>query len=232
MTDAAPTSSQVKKAGKTLRAWTRGELRDEQAAYAALDVLIAFRAAHRLPLVAATMGLRSRVKTAGCELEISQRLKRIPTILDKLKREPNLQLNTMQDIGGCRAVLGSIAEVRRVQKRFKGNRAPVRLYDYIAEPRASGYRGVHVIVHYDGRQIELQLRTHVMHEWAITVERLGGLLSQDLKGGNGPQPLLDLLQAASKAMALEEQDEEVDTDLLETIRRLREDAVAYLPGGA
>lgn len=34
-----------------------------------------------------------------------------------------------------------------------------------------GYHAVHVIVGYDGRQIEAQLRTRVMHDWALAVER-------------------------------------------------------------
>jgi len=54
-----------------------------------------------------------------------------------------------------------------------GPNRPVLVYrDYISDPRRSGYRGVHVIVGYDGRQIEVQLRTRVMHDWAIAVERL------------------------------------------------------------
>lgn len=117
------------------------------------------------------MGLRSVVKTEQCEVEVSQRLKRIPTIIDKLVREPTMQLANMQDIGGCRAVLNSFDEVRRVQRRLSKNRPPLRVSDYIAEPRASGYRGVHVVVQYDGRPVEVQLRTQAMHEWAITKPR-------------------------------------------------------------
>ena len=57
-----------------------------------------------------------------------------------------MQLSSMQDVGGCRAVLASIAEVRRIQRRLSKNRPPLRVSDYIAEPRESGYRGVHVVV--------------------------------------------------------------------------------------
>ncbi len=96
------------------------------------------------------MGLRSVVQTEQCRVEVSQRLKRITTILDKLSREPTMALGNMQDIGGCRAVLNSIDEVRRVEHRLKKkNRPPLGYDDYITKPRASGYRGVHVIVGYD-----------------------------------------------------------------------------------
>ena len=138
----------------------------------------------------------------------------------------------MQDVGGCRAVLSSIDEIRRVERRLKKNRPPVRVSDYIAEPRDSGYRGVHVIVEYDNRMIEVQLRTQVMHEWAITVERLSGRLGEDLKGGRGPQPVLDLLEAISEAMAIEEAGEVVGQVLSEEIRELRRIADPFLRGGS
>lgn len=196
-----------------------------------LAILLAHRAAHRLPLTKATMGLRSAVKTEQCEIEVSQRLKRVPTIIDKLVREPTMQLANMQDIGGCRAVLGSIDEVRRVQRRLSRNRPPVRVSDYIAEPRPSGYRGVHVIVRYDGRPVEVQLRTQVMHEWAITVERAGGRLGEDLKSGYGPAPLLALLEAVSEVMAVEEEGGVVDRGALDRLTALRRDAAPFLEGG-
>ncbi|MGH8973862.1 MAG: RelA/SpoT domain-containing protein [Acidimicrobiia bacterium] len=176
----------------------------------------------------ANMGLRSMVRTAGCRVEVSQRLKRVPTIIDKLTREPTMQLANMQDVGGCRAVLANVDEVRRVQKRLMKNRPPLRVNDYIAQPRDSGYRGVHVIVCYDERAIEVQLRTPVMHAWAITVERLSGRLQEDLKGGLGPEPLLHLLEAISEAMALEEGGQTVDTELLDRMNELREQAVPWL----
>lgn len=227
----APSKSQVNKAGKILRRWTRGELTDESAQREALQILLAFRAAHEVPLTKANMGLRSVVHTEKCQIEVTQRLKRVPTILDKLTREPTMQLANMQDIGGCRAVLDTIDEVRRVQKRLSRNRPPMRVSDYIESPRASGYRGVHVIVAYDDRPIEVQLRTRVMHEWAITVERLSGGLEEDLKSGRGPRPVLDWLEAISEAMALEETGRTVAPDFIRRLSDLRETAIPFLRGG-
>jgi ppGpp synthetase/RelA/SpoT-type nucleotidyltranferase len=223
-----PSKSQVNKAGKALRRWAVGELADEGAYRDALSVLLAFRAAHKDPLTKANMGLRSMVRTEGCRVEVSQRLKRVPTIIDKLTREPTMQLANMQDVGGCRAVLGDVAELRRVQRRLIRNRPPLRMNDYITAPRDSGYRGMHVIVRYDDRAIEVQLRTRVMHAWAITVERLGGRLQTDLKSGRGPQPLLDLLEVISEAMALEEVGQVVDTNLMDRMTELRHKAVPWL----
>lgn len=233
--DGAPSKSQVTKAGKTLRrafSPTSGEAGESWEEYLrALDVLTAFRAAHALPLRKANMGLRSMVRTEGCRVEVSQRLKRIPTIIDKLLREPTMALGNMGDIGGCRAVLDSIDEVRRVEARLRHRRTPVQYHDYISTPRGTGYRAVHVIVEYDQRRVEVQLRTRVMHEWAFTVERFAGRLGQDIKGGRGPREVVEWFQAISEAMALEETGGTADETLMSTITRLRTAALPYLRGG-
>lgn len=189
----------------------------------AVDVAVAFRAAHAAPLVSANNGLRSMLRTESCPIEVSQRLKRMATILDKLQREPTLPLLKMQDIGGVRAVLEDLDQVRRVEARIKLNRPVVGCDDYIANPRSSGYRGVHVIVQYghaEPRSIEVQLRTRVMHEWAITVERLGGALGENFKK-DGDTPVQRFMAAVSEAMAIEERGDVPPGDLIDTINRLR-----------
>jgi len=228
------TIAQVNRAGRIVRRFLEGEGGGwvSREVDAALSIVYQYRGAHQYPLIKANMGLRSVVRTEGCRVEVTQRLKRFRTILDKLVREPTMQLSTMQDIGGCRAVLASIEEIRRVERRLKKNRPPMRYSDYIEVPRASGYRGVHVVVGYlDAddvqRAIEVQLRTRVMHEWAFTVERLGGRLGQDLKSGEGPKEVLDWLEAASEAMALEEADQVVPGELILRIAQLREAAIPY-----
>lgn len=231
-----PSKTQVNRAGDVLRSYISGQLVAEDEHEAARRTLLAFRAAHQYPLIKATMGLRSTVTTEGCPVEVSQRLKRVPTILDKLVRQPRMELARMQDIGGCRAVLRDIAEVRRVERRVHRNnlnrtgKSP-RVSDYISSPRSSGYRGIHVIVEYDGRAIEVQLRTQVMHEWAIAVEQLSGRVGADLKSSVGPREVLDWLEAVSEAMAIEEGGGVVPEDQLARLNGLRTKAVRYLGGG-
>jgi len=230
--DGELTKAQVNKAGRTIRGKMRGEPVSQDDFQWALGMLRKFRAAHRIPLTKATMGLRSAVVAQGCRMEVTQRLKRATTILDKLVREPTMAFSTMQDIGGCRAVLGTLDEVRQVQQRLmkRGGRFPERIYDYISTPRESGYRGVHAIVQYDNRKIEIQLRTRVMHEWAIYVELLSAQLQFDLKGAQGPREVLEWLEAVSRAMALEEKGIVVDRALVDQISELRETGTTYLEG--
>lgn len=218
------TRSQVNKAGKIIRSWWGTATLMSPDVEDALTTLWRWRASHQYPLTKANNGLRSMVRSEGCRVEVSQRLKRIPTIVDKLARQPTMQLATMQDIGGCRAVLDSIDEIRRIERRLHRTRRVRRTSDYISSPRSSGYRGVHVIVEYDSRAIEVQLRTRVMHEWAIAVERFSGRLGEDLKSGRGPAPMLEWLSAVSEAMATEESGAVVAQEMLSRIDRLREGA--------
>ena len=235
-----PSVSAVNRAGDVLRkirvfgnldAFTVPQEVEADQIFEALDILEAWRAAHARPLGAATMGLRSRVTTMGCsQIEVSQRLKRIPTIIDKLRREPGMKLGRMHDIGGCRAVLRCLDEVQRVQSRYTGDTVTVRSKDYVDQPKSDGYRAVHVIVKYQGRLIEVQLRTQVQHEWAYTVESITSRFGLDIKAGGGPAPVRDWFAAVSDAMALEERGDPVSPELVDRVTTLRTAAQPYLQG--
>lgn len=223
-----PSKNQIKKAGSTIRKYYRGEVEIE-AAIAALELVEEWRAAHYVPLVSANNGLRSRARTAGVEAEITQRLKRRQTILEKVQREPTLDLSRMQDIGGCRAVVASIEDLRCLETRLKNGRIPVvGGADYIEHPRQSGYRGVHVVVEYQERQIEIQLRTETMHSWALAAEKYSGLLGENLKQ-DGTHPVQLFLRTASEMMALTETGQEIPDELRALHAQRRIDAASLLP---
>ena len=139
----------MKRAGEVLRRAqdSRGSVPSFEEVREAREVVEAYRSAHAAPLHAAYMGLRSCLTTEGFyvdvfDLDVSRRLKRLPTIEDKLRRLPTMDLSTMQDIGGCRAVLNTQEQVQRVVERFcanslKRNRRPDRIRDYVAGPQTS-----------------------------------------------------------------------------------------------
>lgn len=179
----------------------------------------------------ATNGLRG---TATSVLEsglpqVTQRLKRFPTILNKLIREPKLNLARMQDIGGCRAILPDISACYEVRKRLLKRQGYDRDVDYIASPKPSGYRGIQFIVKYDGRRIEIQLRTPAMSDWAIAVERLGFRMGDDLKSGVGSADVQAWLELVSQAMAIEEVGETVPDYMLQRLSTARQTALPFLP---
>ena len=190
-------NSQVDRAGSTVRDYlTDSERRPELDDFrAAIGVIEAFRAQHRLPLQTARRGLGSCVVSEGYEaesaIEITQRLKRRDTIADKLRREPRMKLSRMQDVGGCRVVLPSLEAIARVGRRFTANSErrngeADRVLDYVTNPRPSGYRAIHIHTRYGGRRIEVQLRTPWQHLWARLVEDLTSRTGVDYKNGAGP----------------------------------------------
>src|SRR5678810_93091 len=64
-----------------------------------------------------------------------------------------------RDVAACYAVLG------RVHERYRAIAG--ELDDYIARPKANGYRSLHTVVEADdGSAVEIQIRTQEMHEHA------------------------------------------------------------------
>jgi hypothetical protein len=63
----------------------------------------------------------------------------MPPIINKLKREPTMQLTTMQDIGGVRAALRDISEVNKLVDQYRDkSRLTHDLsseYNYIEAPK-------------------------------------------------------------------------------------------------
>lgn len=208
---------EIDRAGADVRErWTNFALPDnliatDPALGAAFDLVIEFRDSFQDPLKKVTVGVRQFVQRESSEVIVAQRLKRLPTILDKLGRFPNMKLARMQDIGGCRAILpGGRAEVLAVLRRIRRNWDVERLYDYVVQPKATGYRAVHVVVQRDGHLIEIQLRTPRQHEWALEIERMGSRLTVPLKDGVGPPELLRFYERAAYGLALQEEGQPVD----------------------
>ena len=126
------------------------------------------------------MMLRKKATDIDTNAVVVQRHKRAPSIIGKLTRFPKMELSRMQDIGGCRAIVSSVRDVQRLNKHIQTSRTRNELhreYDYIAEPKESGYRGIHLTYKYNGEKteyngyfVEVQLRSKVQHAWATTVE--------------------------------------------------------------
>lgn len=176
-----------------------------------------WRACHAYPINTFQATLRAKVRDFHRETIVAQRLKRMPTIVDKLRRYRSMQLTTMQDIGGVRAVLTSVDDVYVLagEYRKKGRFAHelVDEKDYIAHPRSEdGYRSLHLIFKYrnrrnpsyDGLRLELQLRSKLQHTWATAVETMGTLLGQALKSRQGDKKWIDFFAVTAAAFALKE----------------------------
>lgn len=200
------TKGQVTKAGEFLRAHHEGKITPELSD--ALDIVGLWRESHVYPLQQAYMRLKQRALRVDSEATNSQRLKRIPSILDKLHRQPEMQLARMQDLGGCRAIVKTVYEVRQIAKKYEG----CRLFDYIENPKPDGYRGVHIIHKFQptlekhaqiaGRLIEIQVRSRLQHAWATAIETVDSLLKQKLKLGGGDPQWRRFFALSSSVMAI------------------------------
>ena len=71
----------------------------------AREIINNWRAAHNYPLNTFNVTLRVRVEKIDSRAIVAQRLKRFPTIIEKLQRFPTMRLSRMQDLGGLRAIV-------------------------------------------------------------------------------------------------------------------------------
>ena len=111
MTTGTISKTQVNHAGDVVRAERRGEHLLPGEYEQALQCIGDYRGTHGHALQTRAAGLRYYVEKHSVlqPIRVGQRLKRLPTIIDKLCREPKMQLARMQDIAGCRAVVQSTA---------------------------------------------------------------------------------------------------------------------------
>ena len=164
-------------------------------------VLDSWRACHVSPLNSFQTSLRRKLNKTDNTALVSQRLKRTPSILSKLERNPKMMLARMQDIGGIRAVVKNMDKVRELEASYKKGTKIFSVAnggkDYINYPKESGYRSIHQIFKCkNGFSIELQIRTQIQHAWATAVETMGTFLDLSLKSSEGPDKWLDFFALA------------------------------------
>lgn len=183
----------------------------------AVDVISNWRAAHGVPLNTIQNDLRNAARRIDPKCDTVQRLKRLASIQAKLERS-NLRITSMQDIGGCRAVLENVGLARKLYNRYLGsNRLAHELWgrdDYIECPAESGYRGYHLKLKYisaidpespyNGMRIEVQIRSHYQHVWATAVEIVGEMRGENLKGGQGSAKWLRFFALVGSMIAIVE----------------------------
>lgn len=172
-----------------------------------LSVFSEWRSSHAILTreLAKTLKIK-RKKKNDKQFIISRRLKRQPSIFAKLTRFPNMQLNTMQDIGGVRIILKNQKEVYTLSDElnilYGSNKKAMfvlkkPINDYIQKPKEDGYRSIHHVYSYSGSSkkkeflkgmfIELQIRTQIQHIWATTLEIFDIKNESSLKIGEGNQ---------------------------------------------
>ena len=186
-------------------------LKNDSATRADLSLMSAYRANH----VYLTKQLIQTIKDKlPPPLLIARRLKRLGSIVQKLKRFDSMELDRMQDIGGVRAIFNNNLEVRRyaenikkIYSRRKSAFQIVRENDYITEPKQDGYTSYHIVFKYvgsneclKGYHLELQLRDVISHAWATAVEVFALGSETNLKIGQGDEDSRRFFALASRLL--------------------------------
>ena len=190
--------NQVAKAGHIIR-------KNEGDHVWAMAVIQEFRASFLYPLLSITSFISENAKIVDADSIIVRRLKRFPTILDKLSRQSldgkssnGIDLSRMQDVGGCRAILENYTCLKALETRLNNAASSHLLFrkkEYLQEARSSGYRGIHLVYKcfhtceqpddknfpWKDSLIEVQLRTKTQHAWATAVELIDLFENTDLK---------------------------------------------------
>ena len=112
--------------------------------------------------------LEKHLATAGIECEVSGRLKSFYSIYRKMKWQ-NLEFAELHDIIALRVVAESVRNCYLVLGESHALWSPVpgKIKDYISLPKSNGYQSLHTtIILPDGDQMEIQIRTRSMHEFA------------------------------------------------------------------
>jgi putative GTP pyrophosphokinase len=189
---------------------------DVDAPVAAYETVTWWREVHARPLSNVAAGLRYHMEKEGAfvdgQIEVTQRLKRRQTMIDKLNREPG-KLARMEDIAGVRARLPNLQKLQAVSRRLQKTWTIHRARDYIQEPKDSGYRALHLIVKRSERLVEVQLRTVRQDAWANQVEDDSRQLAVAFKFGEGDTDVHDYYRAVAEAFAALDRDQELSPEL-------------------
>lgn len=181
----------------------------------AYEVINNWRTAHNFPLNTFQMRLRKVASKIDQNNLVAQRIKRLASIKHKLERFPEMDMARIQDIGGCRAIMRNVSQVDAIVNIYKHESTGLKHklakeQDYIINPKASGYRGVHLIYKYgsdkvkvyNDMRIEIQIRTLLQHAWATAVETVGTFIKQSLKSSQGEAEWLKFFALVSSAFAI------------------------------
>lgn len=143
-----------------------------------LEMLQHLRISYKEPLSIIFNNIERLAHKVDPHCVCTYRIKRIESIISKLIRFPTMQINRIEDIAGCRCILSDEKQVYELYNRILKKKDQIKIEikgkvnDYIAIPKESGYRSIHlkVTLKGDNRRIEIQLRSIEHHDWATLVE--------------------------------------------------------------
>ena len=218
--------------------WMKDELEDlalkeiNRDAYDQIKLLVAEKKPEREAFLSrASAELETAARAEGLDVTVSSRAKHFWSIYQKMRKRGK-STDELYDLAGLRVLCGTEAEcyaavgiAHRLWKPMDG-----RFKDYIAMPKSNGYRSLHTtVLAWEGRLLEIQIRTRGMHE----VAEFGVASHWLYKKGSSAElvdprnlPLVNRLKAWGDML-------ESGTDFLEDIKRelLKDSIFVFTPRG-
>ncbi len=189
--------SQINKLGKQLRKNIReNKVIDKDD----LEKLQSYRTSFKDDIAPVFENVAKIAKRTRKDSLISLRIKRIESILSKIKREPTMSLGNMGDIAGCRVIVHSKAALSLIRNQISEIYDVTKVKDYVKEPKPDGYKGYHIYIKSpvnEHKQVEIQLRHVRTHKWASLVEIIDIIYDLKLKEGQKHPDLQDFLYLLS-----------------------------------
>lgn len=147
------------------------------------------RVTYKKPLAEVFNSLFKFAHKVNSDCICTYRIKRIESIVSKLLRFKDMEVQRIADIAGCRCVMATESDVINLLDSIKRNEKYLPFFvkntnDYIANPKKNGYRSVHLNVQMrdDSKKvIEIQIRSLEHHNWATLVEISDLLFNSKLK---------------------------------------------------
>ena len=109
--------------------------------------------------------LRRELSVAGIPAEVTGRSKHVYSIWNKM-RHKGIGFDQVYDLLAVRILVNQIADCYAALGQVHGlwRQVPEEFDDYIAKPKANGYRSLHTaVLGPDDQFMEVQVRTHAMH---------------------------------------------------------------------
>ncbi|MFT6071532.1 MAG: GTP pyrophosphokinase [Alphaproteobacteria bacterium] len=107
------------------------------------------------------------LEKAFIDVVVRGRIKSPFSIYEKMNTK-NLEFEQLSDVIGFRILTNSVSDCYHalgiIHQKF--NHIPGRFKDYISVPKRNGYQSIHTAVRIKEQQVELQIRTHDIHEYA------------------------------------------------------------------
>lgn len=207
--------SKANKLGKEIRELINN---DQEPTEEQIDLLQGYRVSFKDDLSEVISIVSKIAQIGGSDSITAYRVKRIESIISKIRREPTMQLGNMGDIAGCRIILYRKDHLQdvidEIGQRFKVLGKP---NNYIENPKEDGYNGYHVYIESPinpKRKLEIQIRTKETHKWSSLVEIIDHIYNLKLKEGQKHKDLQRFLLYLSdkKKLDIAQKQEIIDID--------------------